>query len=61
VAQDDLSYLCRELKSLSLLAGVERLAKRARREAWPHAEFLAACLEREVLARKSLEDFDFDR
>src|ERR1700682_2521036 len=49
----DLTYLCRELKHPSLLAGVERLAERARADAWSHEEFLAACLEREVSARQS--------
>jgi DNA replication protein DnaC len=49
----DLSYLCRELKAPSLLAGVQRLAERARDDAWSHEEFLAACLEREVSARQS--------
>ena len=49
----DLVYLCRELKHPSLLAGVERLAERARADAWSHEEFLAACLEREVSARQA--------
>jgi DNA replication protein DnaC len=49
----DLAYLCRELKALSLLAGVERLAERARTDAWTHEVFLAACLEREVSVRRS--------
>src|SRR3954452_18304366 len=49
----DLAWLCRELKAPSLLAGVERLAERARADAWTHEEFLAACLEREVSARQS--------
>ena len=49
----DLAYLCRELKAPSLMAGVERLAERARSEAWSHEDFLAACLEREVSARQS--------
>jgi len=49
----DLTYLCRELKHPSLLAGVQRLAERARADAWSHEEFLAACLEREVSARQS--------
>ena len=49
----DLAYLCRELKHPSLLAGVERLAERARADAWSHEDFLAACLEREVSARQS--------
>jgi DNA replication protein DnaC len=72
----DLTYLCRELKAPSLLAG-ERLAERARADAWTHEDFPAACSEREVSARqshggqarirsarfparKTLEDFDFD-
>ncbi len=49
----DLVYLCRELKHPSLLASVERLAERARADAWSHEDFLAACLEREVSARQS--------
>jgi len=49
----ELTYLCRELKHPALLAGVERLAERARSDAWSHEEFLAACLEREVSARQS--------
>ncbi len=49
----DLAYLCRELKHPSLFAGVERLAERARADAWSHEDFLAACLEREVSARQS--------
>jgi len=49
----DLAYLCRELKAPSLLAGVERLAERAREEVWSHEDFLAACLEREVSSRQS--------
>ena len=49
----DLGYLCRELKAPSLLAGVQRLAERARADAWSHEDFLAACLEREVSARQS--------
>jgi len=49
----DLAYLCRALKAPSLAASVERLAERARSEAWTHEEFLSACLEREVAARQS--------
>lgn len=49
----DLAYLCRALKAPSLARSVERLAERARAEAWTHEEFLAACLEREVAARQS--------
>jgi hypothetical protein len=37
----------------SLLAAIERLAKRARDESWSHEEFLAACLEREGAARQT--------
>ena len=49
----DLAWLCRALKAPSLAAGIERLAQRAREEGWTHEAFLAACLEREVLARQS--------
>ena len=42
-ARKDLTHLCRELKAPSLLAAVDRIAKRARDEAWPYEEFLAAC------------------
>lgn len=53
VGTKDLTWLCKQLKSPSLLAGVSRLGDRAREEAWSHEEFLAACLEREVSARAS--------
>ena len=49
----DIAYLCRALKAPSLARAVERLAERARTDAWTHEEFLAACLEREVAARQS--------
>ncbi len=49
----DLPWLCRELRHPSLLGGVERLAERARADAWTHEDLLAACLEREVSARQS--------
>ncbi|MFI7425338.1 IS21-like element helper ATPase IstB [Nonomuraea sp. NPDC049684] len=49
----ELAYLTRVLKAPSLAAAVERLAERARAEAWTHEEFLAACLQREVAARDS--------
>ena len=52
-AAKDLAWLCRQLKAPSLLAGVERLASRAREENWAHEEFLAACLDREVSARSA--------
>lgn len=41
----DLAYLCRAMKAPSMLAGVERLAERARADGWSHQEFLAVCLE----------------
>lgn len=49
----DLTHLCRELKAPSLLASVDRIAKRARDESWAYEDFLAACLEREVASRQS--------
>ena len=49
----DLTHLCREIKAPSLLASVDRLAKRARDETWSYEEFLAACLEREVASRQT--------
>jgi DNA replication protein DnaC len=52
-ARKDLTHLCRELKAPSLLASIDRLAKRARDESWPYEEFLAACLEREVASRQT--------
>ena len=48
----ELVHLCRALKAPSLLASVDRLLERAVQESWGHAEFLAACLEREVSARQ---------
>jgi DNA replication protein DnaC len=52
-ARKDLTHLCRELKAPSLLASVDRIAKRARDETWSYEEFLAACLEREVASRQT--------
>jgi len=49
----ELAWLCRALKAPSLAAGIDRLAARAREQGWTHEQFLAACLEREVLARQS--------
>ncbi|MBC9958411.1 IS21-like element helper ATPase IstB [Yimella sp. cx-51] len=49
----ELEYLTRALKAPTLRESVERLAERAREEAWTHEEFLAACLQREVSARES--------
>jgi DNA replication protein DnaC len=36
-----------------LRGAVDRLAERARTEAWSYEEFLAACLRREASARES--------
>ena len=47
----EIAFLTRALKAPSLREAVDRLAERARAEAWTHAEFLAACLQREVAAR----------
>ena len=44
--QSDIAFTLRE--------SVERLAERAREEAWTHEEFLAACLQREVAARDAV-------
>jgi len=52
-AKSDLAYLCRSLKTPSLLASYDRLAERARADNWTHEEFLAACLEREVSSRQT--------
>ena len=52
-ATKDLVYLCRALRAPSLLAALERLLERAAKESWGHAEFLAACLERELAARQA--------
>jgi DNA replication protein DnaC len=49
----ELAFLTRALKAPSLGAAVDRLAERARAEAWSFEEFLAACLQREVAARDS--------
>jgi DNA replication protein DnaC len=47
----EIAFLTRALKAPSLREAVDRLAERARAEAWTHEEFLAACLQREVAAR----------
>ncbi len=52
-ARKDLTHLCRALKTPSLLASIDRLAKMAREETWSHEEFLAACLERELSSRQT--------
>ena len=41
------------MKAPTLREAVDRLAERARAEAWTHEEFLAACLQREVAARET--------
>ncbi|WP_326617709.1 hypothetical protein [Streptomyces decoyicus] len=38
------------MKAPALLDAAERLAERARKESWPDAEYLVACLQREVTA-----------
>jgi DNA replication protein DnaC len=49
----DLAFLARAMKAPMLLDAAERLAERARSESWTHAEYLVACLQREVAARES--------
>jgi DNA replication protein DnaC len=49
----EIAFLTRALKAPSLREAVDRLAERAREQAWTHEEFLAACLQREVAARES--------
>jgi DNA replication protein DnaC len=49
----ELEYLTRALKAPTLRESIDRLAQRAREEAWTHEEFLAACLQREVAAREA--------
>jgi DNA replication protein DnaC len=49
----DLAFYSRAMKAPALLAAAEHLAERARTETWTHAEFLVACLQREVAARES--------
>ncbi|WP_406113101.1 ATP-binding protein [Kitasatospora purpeofusca] len=49
----DLAFLARAMKAPALLDAAERLAERARTESWTHAEYLVACLQREVSARDS--------
>ena len=47
----ELAYLTRALKAPTLREALPRLLERAHSYGWSHAEFLAACLEREVTAR----------
>jgi DNA replication protein DnaC len=49
----EIAFLTRALKAPTLRDAVERLAERARSEAWSHEQFLIACLQREVSARES--------
>lgn len=51
-AKTDLHYLCTSLKAPALLSSFERLAERARSDNWTHEEFLASCLEKEVVTRQ---------
>ncbi|MCC3772875.1 IS21-like element helper ATPase IstB [Streptomyces sp. UNOC14_S4] len=48
-----MAFLARALKAPALLDAADRLAERARKESWTHAEYLVACLQREVSARES--------
>ena len=47
----EIAFCTRALKAPTLRESVDRLAERARAEAWTHEEFLVACLQREVAAR----------
>src|SRR5258707_9952908 len=49
----EIGFLTRALKAPTMREAVARLAERARAESWTHAEFLVACLQREVSARES--------
>jgi hypothetical protein len=49
----EIGFLSRALKAPTMRDAVARLAERARAESWSHAEFLVACLQREVSARES--------
>lgn len=49
----DLADRCRALSVPHLAEALPRLAERARAEGWTHEEFLAACLELEIAARRS--------
>jgi hypothetical protein len=48
----EIAYLTRALKAPTLRDSVDRLAERAVAESWSHLEFLVACLQREVSARR---------
>ena len=48
----ELAFLTRALKAPSLRESIPRLAERAREQSWTFEEFLAACLQREVNARR---------
>ncbi|MFF0132823.1 hypothetical protein ACFYTG_45230 [Streptomyces mirabilis] len=49
----ELAFLSRALKAPALLEAADRLAERATAESWTHQEYLAACLQREVVAREA--------
>ncbi|MCA1822443.1 MAG: IS21-like element helper ATPase IstB [Pseudonocardia sp.] len=49
----EVAFLTRALKAPTLRESVDRLADRARSEAWSHEEYLVARLQREVSARES--------
>jgi hypothetical protein len=48
----ELVFLTRVLKAPTLRDSAARLAERARAESWSHEEYLAACLQREVVAAR---------
>ncbi|MFG3146837.1 IS3 family transposase [Streptomyces sp. NPDC048243] len=47
------AFLARAMKAPALLDAADRLAERTREESWTHAEYLVACLQREVSAHAS--------
>ena len=49
----ELVHLTRALKAPTIREAITRLAERSRADDWTHEQFLAACLEREVTARRS--------
>ena len=53
----ELAFLTRALKAPTLREAVPRLAERARAEGWSHEEYLAACLQRDLIAHLGTLDF----
>jgi len=50
---NDLPYLIRQMKAPRIAEALSGVAEQARREEWSYEDFLAALLEREVLARQA--------